>query len=49
MHTGTKYTAESLAKVILGLREKGYELVPVSELIYRGDYEVDRTGRQFKK
>jgi polysaccharide deacetylase family sporulation protein PdaB len=49
MHTGTKYTAESLAKVIQGLREKGYELVPVSELIYRGDYEVDRTGRQIRK
>ena len=26
--------------VILGLQEKGYELVPVSQLIHRGRYEV---------
>ncbi len=49
MHTGTKYTAEALLKVILGLQEKGYELVPVSELIYMGEYEVDHTGRQIGK
>ena len=49
LHSGTKYTAQSLDKVILGLQEKGYELVPVSELIYTGKYEVDHTGRQIGK
>ena len=49
LHTGTKFTAEALEKVILGLQEKGYELVPVSQLIHRGKYEVDHTGRQIGK
>ena len=49
LHTGTKYTAEALDNVITGLQEKGYELVPVSELIYQGEYTVDHTGRQNEK
>lgn len=40
---------EALEKVILGLKDKGYELVPVSELIYTGEYIVDQTGRQISK
>jgi polysaccharide deacetylase family sporulation protein PdaB len=48
-NTGTKYTAEALEHVISGLQEKGYELVPVSELIYTGRYVVDRTGRQLER
>ncbi len=47
--SGTKYTAEALEAVITGLQEKGYELVPVSELIYTGRYTVDGTGRQFER
>ncbi len=49
LHVGAKYTAEALEKIIIGLQEKGYELVPVSELIYQGDYTVDHTGRQSGK
>jgi len=37
-----------LESVILGLREQGYELVPVSELIYKENYHLDVTGRQIK-
>lgn len=48
-HNGTKYTPEALERVILGVKEKGYEIVPVSQLIYHGDYTVDHTGRQFEK
>lgn len=47
-HNGAKYTADALEKVITGLQEKGYEIVPISELIYREDYHMDVTGRQIK-
>ena len=48
MHNGAKYTAEALPKVIEELKSKGYEIVPVSELIYKEDYHLDVTGRQMK-
>jgi polysaccharide deacetylase family sporulation protein PdaB len=48
-HVGTKYTAEALEKIIVGLQEKGYEIVPVSQLIYTGEYKVDQMGRQIEK
>ena len=47
-HNGAKYTADALEKVITGLQEKGYEIVPISKLIYREDYHMDVTGRQIK-
>ncbi len=49
LHNGAKYTPEALEGVILGLKEKGYELVPISQLIYKGEYRIDQTGRQYKK
>ena len=48
LHSGAKYTKDALESVILGLREQGYELVPVSELIYKENYHLDVTGRQIK-
>ena len=48
MHNGAKYTAQALPKVIEGLKAKGYEIVPVSELIYKENYHLDVTGRQIK-
>lgn len=47
MHNGAKYTKDALDQVITGLQEKGYEIVPISELIYKGNYEMDHEGRQF--
>ena len=47
-HCGTKYTAEALGEVLDGLAADGYELVPVSELIYREDYHMDVNGRQIQ-
>ena len=46
MHNGAKYTKDALEAIILGLKEKGYEIVPISELIYTRDYEMDHEGRQ---
>lgn len=48
MHNGAKYTAAALPKVIEGIKEKGYEIVPVSELIHKENYHMDVTGRQIK-
>ncbi len=48
MHNGAKYTAEALPKVIEKLQSMGYEIVPISQLIYKDDYHLDVTGRQIK-
>ena len=45
-HNGAKYTAEALDALITGLQEKGYQIVPVSELILRDNYHMDAEGRQ---
>ena len=47
MHNGAKYTAQALEALISGLEEKGYEIVPVSRLIYQENYQIDQEGRQF--
>lgn len=49
MHNGAKYTPAALEAVIIGLQEKGYEIVPISQLIYTGEYTIDHEGRQFAK
>jgi polysaccharide deacetylase family sporulation protein PdaB len=49
LHNGAKYTPEALERIIIGLQEQGYELVPISQLIYKGEYTVDHTGRQLEK
>ncbi len=48
MHNGAKYTAEALPVVIEKLQEAGYQIVSVSELIYKQDYHLDVNGRQIK-
>ncbi len=46
MHNGGKYTALALDSVISTLQSKGYELVPISQLIYKENYHMDHAGRQ---
>ena len=46
MHNGAKYTPAALDAVIPGLQDAGYELVPISQLIYRDNYHIDHEGRQ---
>lgn len=48
MHNNAKYTKDALDSIIVGLKNQGYELVPISELIIREDYKLDHTGRQYK-
>ena len=49
MNNGAKYTADALESVIKGLREKGYEIVPISQLIIRDNYTINTEGRQIPK
>lgn len=49
LHVGARHTAEALDQVITGLKEQGYDLVPVSQLIFTKDYAIDSEGRQFEK
>ena len=45
-HNNAKYIREYLPVVIERLLEAGYEIVPISELIYKDNFIIDNTGRQ---
>ncbi len=45
-HNDAKYTPQVLDSILKGLKEKGFEIVPISELILREDFEMDHEGRQ---
>ena len=45
-HNDAKYTPRALDSIIKGLKEKGYEIVPISELIMRENYTINAEGRQ---
>lgn len=49
MHNGTENTANSLDMIITKIKEKGYHLVPISELIYKDNYVIDNNGKQKKQ
>ncbi len=46
MHNGTKHTADSLDMIIKNIKEKGLEIVKVSDLIYKDNYYIDVNGMQ---
>jgi len=48
-HNNGKHTPEALPGIIAYLRSQGYEMVPVSELLHRGEYYIDHQGRQVAK
>lgn len=45
-HNDAKYTPDALDTIIKGLKEKGYEVVPVSQLIIKDNYYMNHEGRQ---
>ena len=47
-HNAAKHTPEALPGIIEALVADGYELVPISEILLTGDYEIDNAGRQYK-
>ena len=47
-HNGTKYTADSLDMLIKNIKQKGFEIVTVSNLIYTENYTINNNGTQIK-
>lgn len=45
-HNGAKHTAEALDEMLTNLKNQGYEIVPISELIIRENFHMDVTGKQ---
>ncbi|KAB3529837.1 polysaccharide deacetylase family protein [Alkaliphilus serpentinus] len=45
-HNNAKYITEFLPLVIEKLQQQGYEIVPISDLIYKDNYYIDHAGRQ---
>lgn len=44
MHNGAKNTPAALPKIIKGIRDKGYEIVLIKDLIPEGEYYTDVQG-----
>lgn len=47
-HNGAEYTAQALETLIIKLKEQGYSIVPISELIYKDNFHLNFEGRQIK-
>lgn len=45
-HNGTKHTADSLDMLIKNIKQKGLEVVKVSDLIYKDNYKLNNAGTQ---
>jgi len=45
-HNNAKHVSGYLPLVLEKLQEQGYEIVPVSDLIYKENYSIDNAGRQ---
>ena len=45
-HNNGLHTAEALPLIFSTLQNRGYEFVPIGELIYRENYTIDANGRQ---
>lgn len=45
-HNAAKNTPEALPQILTKVREEGYTLVPISQLIYTENYKIDNSGRQ---
>ena len=49
MHNGATNTPEALPMVIEGIKEKGYEIFPISQILLKGDYYTDVQGKMCAK
>ncbi|MBQ7923852.1 MAG: polysaccharide deacetylase family protein [Clostridia bacterium] len=45
-HNNGLHTAEALPLIFSTLKNRGYEFVPIGELIYKSNYTIDANGRQ---
>jgi polysaccharide deacetylase family sporulation protein PdaB len=47
-HNNGLHTAEALPMIFSTLQNRGYEFVPIGELIYKENYTIDANGKQHK-
>ena len=47
-HNNGLHTAEALPMIFATLKNRGYQFVPIGELIYKDGYEIDGSGKQWK-
>ncbi len=45
LHNGAKNTPSALPEIIEGIKAQGYEPVPISELLPKGEYKTDHEGK----
>lgn len=45
-HNDAEFTPQALPIILKGLKDKGYEFIPISELIHKENYYMDHEGRQ---
>ena len=45
MHNGATNTPEALPMVIEAIKSQGYEIVPISQILLKGDYTTDVQGK----
>ena len=48
-HNNGLHTAEALPLIFSTLKNRGFEFVPISELIYKNNYYIDSTGKMISK
>lgn len=45
-HNAAKNTPEALPRILEKLQSDGYNIIPISQLIYANEYKIDSTGKQ---
>jgi len=48
-HTDGKYTAEALPAILMGLKNKGYQVTTVGDLLLKDNYYIDHAGTMRNK
>ncbi len=48
-HNAAKHTPEALPSIIETLQADGYSLIPISQIIYTDNYEIDSNGKQIQR
>lgn len=48
-HNNGKHTAEALEPIIDELKKQGYEIVPVSQLLLKGNYYIDKSSGEMRR
>ncbi len=48
-HNAAKNTPEALPMILKYLKDNGYKVIPVSQLIYKDNFEIDNAGKQISK